>query len=249
MVASPACRRSRPSRQLVWWNGNFSLAPAVQYLDGPPGRNVRHPLFPRRGTTDRATGAGLQIHRRWAKSLALSGRGHTSRSFLDFLLCGVMLWVYYQHFPMAIPIPETQTGRGYQSLRFHFPDFHADGGASLAERISNRRHPLRRDVLGQFRPQRRSLRSPPWISSNPGGPSTERGFLFALSKYSTVIWGAGADRGRLPQPRGPRFVLNGGLLLRGLTAAPPGWIGAGALLEKGASAASGRRHAWFLDVY
>ena len=30
--------------------------------------------------------------------------------FLIFLLVGAMLWVYYQKFPMAIPLPETQPG-------------------------------------------------------------------------------------------------------------------------------------------
>jgi SSS family transporter len=32
--------------------------------------------------------------------------------FLIFLLTGVMLWVYYQQFPLALPIPETRAGMG-----------------------------------------------------------------------------------------------------------------------------------------
>src|SRR5258706_13273368 len=34
-----------------------------------------------------------------------------------------MLWVYYQHFPMAIPIPETKPGAGIKANDFIYPIF------------------------------------------------------------------------------------------------------------------------------
>src|SRR5262249_52433434 len=41
--------------------------------------------------------------------------------FLVFLLVGAMLWVYYQKFPMAIPLPEARPG--IQSTDYVYPIF------------------------------------------------------------------------------------------------------------------------------
>jgi solute:Na+ symporter, SSS family len=43
--------------------------------------------------------------------------------FLIFLLVGVMLWVYYQHTPMAIPIPEIRPGSGIKAHDYIYPIF------------------------------------------------------------------------------------------------------------------------------
>lgn len=43
--------------------------------------------------------------------------------FLVFLLAGVMLWVYYQHTAMAIPIPEIRPGSGIKANDFIYPIF------------------------------------------------------------------------------------------------------------------------------
>jgi SSS family solute:Na+ symporter len=43
--------------------------------------------------------------------------------FLIFLLVGVMLWVYYQKFPLAIPIPEVHPGSGIKANDFIYPIF------------------------------------------------------------------------------------------------------------------------------
>src|SRR5207245_5231102 len=41
--------------------------------------------------------------------------------FLIFLLVGAMLWVYYQKFPMAIPLPESS--QGIQATDYIYPIF------------------------------------------------------------------------------------------------------------------------------
>ena len=43
--------------------------------------------------------------------------------FLIFLLTGVMLWAYYRHTPMAIPIPEVRPNSGIKANDFIFPIF------------------------------------------------------------------------------------------------------------------------------
>jgi Na+/proline symporter len=43
--------------------------------------------------------------------------------FFIFLMAGVMLWVYYQHHALAIPIPEVRPGSGIQANDFIFPIF------------------------------------------------------------------------------------------------------------------------------
>jgi SSS family solute:Na+ symporter len=43
--------------------------------------------------------------------------------FLIFLLVGAMLWVYYQKFPLGIPVPEVRPGSGIKANDFIFPIF------------------------------------------------------------------------------------------------------------------------------
>ena len=43
--------------------------------------------------------------------------------FLIFLLVGAMLWVYYQKFSLAIPVPEVRPGSGIKANDFIFPIF------------------------------------------------------------------------------------------------------------------------------
>src|SRR4026207_62173 len=43
--------------------------------------------------------------------------------FFIFLLVGVMLWVYYQQTPMAIPIPEIKPGSGIKANDYIYPIF------------------------------------------------------------------------------------------------------------------------------
>src|SRR3954465_5984010 len=43
--------------------------------------------------------------------------------FLIFLLTGVMLWVYFQKFPMLIPLPEPRPGSGIKANDFVYPIF------------------------------------------------------------------------------------------------------------------------------
>jgi SSS family transporter len=47
--------------------------------------------------------------------------------FLIFLLVGIMLWVYYQKFPLAIPIPEVRPHSGIKANDFIYPIFMLTG--------------------------------------------------------------------------------------------------------------------------
>jgi SSS family transporter len=47
--------------------------------------------------------------------------------FLIFLLVGVMLWVYYQKFSLAIPLPEVRPGSGIKANDFIYPIFMLTG--------------------------------------------------------------------------------------------------------------------------
>ncbi|MDQ6630517.1 MAG: sodium/solute symporter [Verrucomicrobiota bacterium] len=47
--------------------------------------------------------------------------------FLIFLFTGMMLWVYYQKFPMAIPLPEPRPGSGIKANDFIYPIFMLSG--------------------------------------------------------------------------------------------------------------------------
>ena len=135
--------------------------------------------------------------------------------FLIFLLVGVMLWAYYQKFPVAIPIPEIRQGSGIKANDFIFPIFmltavpHVLKGllivAILAAAMSSVSSALTAlssvstmDFVKKALPKRSAL------------------FFLRFSKISTVFWATALILVAYLSRR-VEFVLNASFTLRGLT--------------------------------
>jgi Na+/proline symporter len=136
--------------------------------------------------------------------------------FLVFLLVGVMLWVYYQQAPMAIPIPEVRAGSGIKANDYIYPIFmmtavpHVLKGflivAILSAAMSSVSSALTSlasvSTMDFVKPLARSARS--------------EEFLLRFSRYSTVAW-AGLLLLVAYLSREVQYVLNAAFSLRGLT--------------------------------
>jgi SSS family transporter len=133
--------------------------------------------------------------------------------FLIFLLVGALLWVFYQHHPMQIPLPETQPG--IKANDFIFPIFmvtevpHILKGflivailAAAMSSISSALSALASVSTMDFVRQVMKPRS--------------EAYFLRLSRYSTLFW-AGALVGVAWLAREVQFVLNAAFSLRGLT--------------------------------
>ena len=109
--------------------------------------------------------------------------------FLIFLFVGVMLWAYYQKFPLVIPIPEVRPGSGIKANDFIFPIFMltavphilkgllivailAAAMSSVSSALTSLASVSTMDFAKKFLP----------------GKSDE--FFLRLSKFSTIGWGA-----------------------------------------------------------
>jgi len=115
-VFSVAARQGK----LDWLNTHFSLAKPFNLWMGVIGGTVMvmsshgaEQLIVQRVLVCRSVADGR-------KALVLSAV-LIFPLFLIFLLVGAMLWVYYQKFPMAIPLPETRPG--IQATDYVYPIF------------------------------------------------------------------------------------------------------------------------------
>jgi len=136
--------------------------------------------------------------------------------FLVFLLVGVMLWVYYQQTPLAIPIPEVRPGSGIKANDYIYPIFmmtavpHVVKGflivAILSAAMSSVSSALTSlasvSTMDFVKPLIRTARS--------------EGFFLRFSKLSTVVW-AGLLLVVAYLSREVEYVLNAAFSLRGLT--------------------------------
>lgn len=133
--------------------------------------------------------------------------------FLIFLLVGVMLWVFYQSHPMAIPLPESRPG--IKATDFVFPVFmltevpHILKGflivailAAAMSSISSALNALSSVSTMDF--------------MRPLAPRLTEAALLAWSKRSTVLWAAVLVLVAWLS-REVQFVLNAAFSLRGLT--------------------------------
>ena len=135
--------------------------------------------------------------------------------FLIFLLVGAALWVYYQHFPMAIPIPEVHPGAGIKANDFVFPIFiltvvpHVLKGllivAILAAAMSS---------VSSALTSLASVSTMDFVKKVLPGKSDA--FFLRFSKASTVFWGAALIL-VASLSRRTAFVLETSFTLRGLT--------------------------------
>jgi len=133
--------------------------------------------------------------------------------FVVFLLAGAMLWVYYQRFPMAIPIPEVRPG--IKANDFVFPIFmltavpHLLRGflivAVLAAAMSS---------VSSALTSLSSVSTMDFFRHMVRGRSEE--FYLRFSRYSTIVWAAGLGIVAYLS-REVTFVLNAAFSLRGLT--------------------------------
>ncbi len=133
--------------------------------------------------------------------------------FLIFLLVGALLWVFYQHHPFQIPLPETRPG--IRANDFIFPIFIitevppvlkgflivailSAAMSSISSAISALASVSTMDFARQVLKDK------------------SESFFLRLSRYSTVFWSAGLV-GMAWLTREVQFVLNAAFSLRGLT--------------------------------
>jgi solute:Na+ symporter, SSS family len=135
--------------------------------------------------------------------------------FLIFLLVGVMLWAYYQKFPLGIPVPEIRPGSGIKANDFIFPIFiltavpHILKGLLIVAILAA--------AMSSVSSALTSLASVSTMDfARKALPMKSDEFFLRFSKVSTVLWGvvliivASLSRQR-------QFVLETAFSLRGLT--------------------------------
>lgn len=135
--------------------------------------------------------------------------------FLVFLVAGAFLWVYYQHQPMAIPIPEVRPGSGIKANDFIFPIFmltavpHWLRGFLIVAILSAAMSSVSSALTSLASVSTMDFLKHVWRDRSEE-------FYLRFSKYSTVLW-AGALIGVAYLSREVAFVLNAAFSLRGLT--------------------------------
>jgi SSS family transporter len=133
--------------------------------------------------------------------------------FMVFLLVGVLLWAYYQHHAMAIPLPETRPG--IKANDFVYPIFmitevpHVLKGFLIVAILSAAMSSISSALTSLA-----SVSTMDFVKTLRPGLSEE--FYLKFSKYSTVLW-AVALIGVAYWTRQVPFVLNAAFSLRGLT--------------------------------
>lgn len=135
--------------------------------------------------------------------------------FLIFLFVGTMLWVFYQHHPFQIPLPEPRAGSGIKANDFIFPIFmmtevpHILKGFLIVAILSA--------AMSSVSSALTSLASVSTMDFvKPWSPRKSEEFLLRFSKRSTVFWAALLVITAYVS-RQVAFVLNAAFSLRGLT--------------------------------
>ncbi len=135
--------------------------------------------------------------------------------FLIFLLAGVMLWVYYQHFAFGLPLPEK--GPGLKATDFIYPIFivtavpHVLKGFLIVAILSAAMSSVSSALTALASVSTMDLCKPLF------GAGKSDSFFLRFSKLSTIGW-ALALVGVAYGSRQVEFVLNAAFSLRGLTA-------------------------------
>jgi solute:Na+ symporter, SSS family len=135
--------------------------------------------------------------------------------FLIFLMVGTMLWVFYQHHPFQIALPEPKPGSGIKANDFIFPIFmitevpHVLKGFLIVAILSA--------AMSSVSSALTSLASVSTMDFvKPWSPPRDEEYLLRFSKFSTVFW-AGLLTVTAYLSRQVSFVLNAAFSLRGLT--------------------------------
>jgi len=135
--------------------------------------------------------------------------------FLIFLLVGIMLRVYYQKFPLAIPIPEVHPGSGIKANDFIYPIFMLTGVPHVLKGLL---------IVAILSAAMSSVSSALTALSSVSTmdfvkkllPERSEAFFLRFSKMSTIVW-AGALIFVAYLSREVAFVLDAAFKLRGLT--------------------------------
>lgn len=135
--------------------------------------------------------------------------------FLIFLFVGIMLWAYYQKFPMTVAIPEVRPHSGIKANDFVYPIFMLTGVPHLLKGLL---------IVAILAAAMSSVSSALTALSSVSTmdfvkkimPDRSEGFFLRFSKISTIGWAA-ALIVVASLSRGVPFVLNAAFNLRGLT--------------------------------
>jgi len=135
--------------------------------------------------------------------------------FLIFLLTGAMLWVFYRHNELGIPIPEIKPGSGIKANDFIFPIFmltnvpHWLKGFLIVAILSAAMSSVSSALTSLASVSTMDFVKPIW----PGGDDAH---FLRFSKMSTVVWAVLLIFVAYLS-RQVAFVLNAAFSLRGLT--------------------------------
>jgi SSS family transporter len=208
-----AIATARDAGKLHWLNPQFSLAMPFNLWMGIIGGTVV--VLSSHGAEQ------LIVQRVLACGSVADGRKALTLSaviilpmFLIFLLCGVLLWVFYQSHPLQIPLPEARPG--IKANDFIFPIFmmtevpHFLRGFLIVAILSA--------AMSSVSSALTSLASVSTMDFVKGLIRGERSdaFFLKFSKYSTVVW-AGLLILVAYLSRQVDYVLNAAFTLRGLT--------------------------------
>ena len=135
--------------------------------------------------------------------------------FLVFLLVGAMLWVYYQKFSLAIPVPEIRPGSGIKANDFIFPIFMLTGVPHVLKGLL-----IVAILAAAMSSVSSALTSLASVSTMDFArkmlPDKPEEFFLRFSKVSTVLWGVALIvAASLSRQR--QFVVETAFSLRGLT--------------------------------
>jgi SSS family transporter len=199
--------------KLVWLNTHFSLGAPFNLWMGIIGGTVM--VMSSHGAEQ------LIVQRVLACKTVADGRKALALSavvilplFLIFLLVGAMLWVYYQHHPLAIAIPEARPG--IKANDFIYPVFiltavpHLLKGFLIVAILSA--------AMSSVSSALTSLASVSTMDfvKHFGRRDRSEEFFLRFSKYSTVFWATVLILVAYLS-REVAFVLNAAFSLRGLT--------------------------------
>ncbi len=135
--------------------------------------------------------------------------------FLIFLLCGVLLWVFYQQHAMQIPLPEPRPGSGIKANDFIFPIFmvtevpHVLKGFLIVAILAAAMSSISSGLTALA-----SVSTMDFVKGLVKGRTED--YYFKLSRYSTVFWAAALVVVAYLSREQPS-VLNAAFKLRGLT--------------------------------
>jgi Na+/proline symporter len=136
--------------------------------------------------------------------------------FLIFLLAGAMLWVFYQHHALQIPLPSVRPGSGIAANDFIFPIFMLTEvppllrGFLIVAILSAAMSSVSSALTSLA-----SVSTMDFVRHFFGAKRTEE-FYLRFSKYSTVFWAVALILVAYLS-RQVAFVLNAAFSLRGLT--------------------------------